>query len=63
MNPLTYADFLRMLESSLQLRHVPFSRAALIAFVESAWPLIEDDPDVAFWSERFLEGVDLMAPA
>jgi hypothetical protein len=23
--------------------------------VESAWPLIEDDPDVWAWSDRFVE--------
>jgi len=63
MNLLTQADFLHQLESTLQPRHVPFSRAALIAFVESAWPRIEENPDVVFWSERFLEGLDLMAPA
>jgi hypothetical protein len=63
MSTLTPSDFLRLLESDLQPRHVPFSRAALQAFVEGAWSLIEDDPDPAFWCERFLEGVDLMTPA
>jgi hypothetical protein len=56
-------DFLRLLESTLQPRRVAFSRAALIAFVESAWPLVEVEPDVDFWCEPFLEGVDLMTPA
>jgi len=63
MNPPTQAEFLHLLETTIQPRHIPFSRAALLAFVESAWPWIEDDPDPAFWCERFLEGVDLMAPA
>jgi hypothetical protein len=31
MNP---ADFLRLLEAPLQPRHIPFSRAALISFIE-----------------------------
>jgi hypothetical protein len=63
MSTLTQADFLCLLETNLQPRHVPFSRAALQAFVEGSWSLIEDDPDPDFWCERFLEGVDLMAPA
>jgi hypothetical protein len=61
MNP---ADFLRLLEAHLQPMHLPFSRAALQAFVESAWPLIEDEPDPAYWSERFLElGAAVEVPA
>jgi hypothetical protein len=63
MNPQTPADFARSLESSLQARHVRFSHAALIAFVESSWPWIEDDPDVDYWCERFLDSMDLLAPA
>jgi hypothetical protein len=43
--------------------HTPFSRAALIAFVESSWELIDDNSDVAYWCDRFCEGADLMAPA
>jgi hypothetical protein len=60
---MTPSDFIRLLESTLQPRDVPFSRAALQAFIEGAWSLIEDDPDPDFWCERFLEGVDLMTPA
>jgi len=63
MPTMMQPDFLRLLESSLQFRHVPFSRAALIAFVESAWPWIEDEPDVTYWCERFLEAGDVMTPA
>ena len=36
-------------------RRLPFSRAAAIAFVESCWELIDDDPDVWYWSDRFAE--------
>ena len=43
---MTPADFLQALESVLQHRRVSFSRAAAIAFVESCWELIADDPDV-----------------
>jgi hypothetical protein len=52
---MTPADFVQALESILQHRRVAFSRAAAIAFVESCWELIADDPDVWFWSERFIE--------
>ena len=54
---MTPADFLQSLESVLQSRRVSFSRAAAIAFVESCWELIEDDPDVWEWSNRFIETV------
>jgi hypothetical protein len=52
---MTPTDFLHLLESTLRQHRVQFSRAAAIAFVESAWPLIDDDPDVWYWSERFIE--------
>jgi hypothetical protein len=52
MNP---PDFLRLLEAHLQPMRVPFSRAALIAFTEGAFPLIEDHPDPDYWASRFLE--------
>lgn len=52
MNP---SEFLRSLESVLQHRRTVFSRAAAIAFVESCWELIDDEPDVWFWAERFVE--------
>jgi hypothetical protein len=52
---MTPTDFLHSLETVLQHRRVSFARAAAIAFVESCWELIEDDPDVWYWSERFTE--------
>jgi hypothetical protein len=52
---MTPADFLRMLERHLRTHAVPFTRAELIAFVESSWPLIEDRPDVATWCAAFRE--------
>lgn len=55
MNPLSAAGFLAMLESALQHRRVAFSRAAAIAFVESCWELIDDNPDVDNWADRFCE--------
>jgi hypothetical protein len=60
---MTPADFLQALESVLQHRRVPFSRAAAIAFVESCWELIADDPDVWYWSERFIEAGAVEVPA
>jgi hypothetical protein len=64
MAPMNPADFTRLLEAHLQPMHAPFSRAALIAFVESRWELIDDHPDVAFWAERFLElGAAVEVPA
>jgi hypothetical protein len=57
------ADFVRALESELAPRGVPISRAALMAFVAAAWPLVEDDPDLAFWADRFLEtGPAVLSP-
>jgi hypothetical protein len=55
MSTPTPADFLLMMESALRPTHTPFSRAALIAFIESSWELIDDHPDPAFWCERLLE--------
>ena len=54
---MTQANFLELLERDLQLSGVPFERAALTAFIESAWVLIEDDPDVDRWANAFLEWV------
>jgi len=45
-----------------QHRRVPFVRAAAIAFVESCWELIADDPDVWNWSERFVEAGAVEVP-
>jgi hypothetical protein len=52
---MTPTDFLHSLEEVLRQRRLPFSRAAAIAFVESCWELIDDGPDVWFWSERFVD--------
>jgi hypothetical protein len=63
MAPMNPADFLRLLESHLRPLHVPFSRAALQAFVEACWPWMEDDPDIELWASRFLATDDVMTPA
>ncbi len=61
--PITPSDFLHSLESVLQSRRVSFSRAAAIAFVESCRELIADDPDLWYWSERFIEAGAVEMPA
>ena len=55
MTDFTPADFLAALERHLRTHAVPFMRAELIAFVESSWPLIEDQPDVVTWCQAFRE--------
>jgi hypothetical protein len=54
---MTPAEFLQPIEEVLRQRRVSFSRAAAIVFVESCWPLIEDDPDPWRWPECFIEAV------
>jgi hypothetical protein len=44
----TLPDFLSAMEGALRGRGVTFSRAALQGFVESAWSLIEGNPDPRF---------------
>jgi hypothetical protein len=51
---MTAQDFLAQLEAHLQLHGVPFDRRSLRAFVESAWPLIEEDARPERWCAEFL---------
>jgi hypothetical protein len=60
---MTPTDFLPVLENTLQHKRTPFSRAALQAFVEATWPLIDDNPDVDYWADRFLESGAVEVPA
>ncbi len=60
---MTSTAFLHSLESVLQHRRIAFSRAVAIAFLESCWELIADDPDVWHWSERFIEAGAVEVPA
>jgi hypothetical protein len=53
---MTAQDFLAALEQHSQLHGVPFDRRSLRAFVESAWPLIEEKPLVTYWCGEFLAG-------
>ncbi len=59
---MTPADFLQSLESVLQHRRVAFSRAVAIAFAQSCWDLIAANPDVWYWSERFVEAGAVEVP-
>jgi hypothetical protein len=52
---MTRDDFTAALEEQLRLRGLSFSRAAVLEFVQSVWPLAEDDPDPVRWAERFVE--------
>jgi hypothetical protein len=52
---MTPADFLAVLETELAARFAVCDGAELRAFLEAAWPLIEDDPDPARWATAFLE--------
>jgi hypothetical protein len=51
---MSQSAFVEALESELQLCGVPFDRAALLAFVASAWSLIEENPDPGLWAGAFL---------
>jgi hypothetical protein len=53
---MTQAEFVKVIEALLSTAHVEYERRQLLAFVASMWPLIEDDTDVTFWAQRFLEG-------
>lgn len=56
---MTQQDFLQALESTLQLRGIAFSRAALQALVADDWVLISDNPDVEFWTREFIDTADV----
>ena len=50
-------QFVRDMEMDLAIRGVRYDQAALLAFVDGAWPLIEDDPDVTHWAREFVAGL------
>ena len=51
MNP---QQFVRDMEMDLAIRGVRYDQAALLAFIDGAWRLIEDDPNVTHWGREFL---------
>lgn len=59
---MTQADFLTALVHVLQLQDITFSRAALLVFVESCWPLIEDDPSTERWSREVVKAPGVTLP-
>jgi hypothetical protein len=48
--------FLEALAWQLTLAGVPYVRPGLEAFVDGAWPLAEEQPDVARWGREYAEG-------
>jgi hypothetical protein len=57
---MSQPEFVEAVESELHLRGIPFDRAALLAFVASAWPLIQENPDVGFWAGEFLRAENVV---
>lgn len=52
---MTQHEFFQSLESILRKRRIGFCRGAAIVFVQSCWGLIEDNPDLHYWADRFIE--------
>ena len=53
---MTQGDFFEALAAELRLHAARYDRQALQEFVASAWPLIDDDPDVPRWAAEFVAG-------
>jgi hypothetical protein len=51
---MNQSEFTKALERQFQQAGRSFARAAVLAYVEDAWPLIADDPDVHGWARLFL---------
>jgi hypothetical protein len=51
---MTQADFFRLVEADLRLRHVPPGAAELADFLKSVWPLVEPGDGPERWAEAFL---------
>jgi hypothetical protein len=60
---MTRDEFLLAVEQDLRSRGAPFEPRDLIAYVEGCWPLMQDNPDVPYWADRFLEARRLLAGA
>lgn len=58
---MTPTDFLPSLEQELHLLGVPHDRGDLVAWLDSVWPLVEDDPDVGRWAREYAEAVQAEA--
>jgi len=51
---MTQQDFLAQLEEHVRLHGVPFDRRSLRAFVEGAWPWIQEDERPERWCGEYL---------
>jgi hypothetical protein len=56
-------EFIQLVEIELRLHGVGFDRTALAEFVDAAWPLIADDPDVNRWARAFVDSGNATLPA
>ena len=50
----SHAHFFALVERDLQLRHVPFDKAELAAFLASVYPLVEPGDMPERWAQAFL---------
>jgi hypothetical protein len=51
---MSKAEFFLSVEADLQLRHVPFDKAELDAFLRSVWPLVEPGDTAERFAQAFL---------
>jgi hypothetical protein len=51
---MSKTEFFPSVEADLRLRHVPFDKAELAAFLRSVWPLVEPSDRPEHWAEAFL---------
>jgi hypothetical protein len=60
---MTQPEFIQALEQELRLCGRPFDRAEVLAFVESMWPLVEEDQDTGLWAAEFWRAEGVGAPS
>jgi len=60
---MTQADFIPLIEQELAVLGTAYDRAALLEFMGSAWPLIEEEPDALHWAREFQAGFQLACEA
>ncbi len=60
---MSQAEFFRLVEADLQLRHVPFDAAELREFIADVWPLVEANDLPATWADAFLASAADRSPA
>jgi hypothetical protein len=51
----TLDEFLALVETDLQLRHVPFDLAELRTFLTDIWPLVDDADLPETWATAFVQ--------